>query len=53
MKKCTSCLLPETHETIKFNEKGSCNICTGIEYRDNEIDYSKKKIEPVQVKFDI
>tara|TARA_B100000787_G_scaffold166237_1_gene151146 strand:- start:2326 stop:3510 length:1185 start_codon:yes stop_codon:yes gene_type:complete len=45
MKKCTSCLLPETHETIKFNEEGSCNICTGIKFRDNEIDYSKKKIE--------
>ncbi len=45
MKKCSNCLLPETHETIKFNEKNVCNICEGIDYRDTKIDYSKKKLE--------
>ena len=45
MKKCSSCLLPETHETIKFNEKSVCNICEGINYRDTKINYSKKKQE--------
>jgi N-acetyl sugar amidotransferase len=45
MKKCSNCLLPETHETIKFNNVGKCNICTGISFRDENIDYKKKKIE--------
>ena len=43
MKKCSNCLLPETHETIKFNNVGKCNICTGINFRDENIDYKKKK----------
>jgi len=27
MKRCTRCVLPETHETIVFDEEGVCNIC--------------------------
>ena len=27
MQICTSCLLPETHETISFDEKGVCSVC--------------------------
>jgi len=45
MKKCNSCLLPETHETIKFDSSGVCNICTGINYRETKIDYKEKKKE--------
>ena len=29
MKKCTKCLLPETYETLEFNDS-SCNICAFI-----------------------
>ncbi len=36
MKKCKKCLLPETYETIEFNEQGICNICNSVD--------SKKKI---------
>jgi len=35
MKKCTLCGLPETHETIRFNEKGICNICEGQSIKQN------------------
>ena len=28
LKRCKSCLLPETHETLILNEDGICNICT-------------------------
>ena len=45
MKKCISCLLPETHETIKFEANGICNICTGINYRETKINYEEKKKE--------
>ena len=45
MKTCTSCLLPETHETIQFNENNKCNICTAQDYKKTNIDYKKKKIE--------
>jgi N-acetyl sugar amidotransferase len=30
MKKCNKCLLPETYETIEFDEKLSCNICDSV-----------------------
>ena len=36
MKYCSKCLLPETHETIEFDEEAVCNICRQHEYkRDN------------------
>ncbi len=40
LRQCTSCLLPETYETIEFDDKGVCNVCRGKEYRDTEIDWS-------------
>lgn len=45
MKKCSNCLLPETHETISFDENNICNICSGIEFRDLKINYLEKKRE--------
>ena len=45
MKTCTSCLLPETHETIEFDENNKCNICKAQDYKKTNIDYEKKKIE--------
>ena len=32
MRSCTNCLLPETHETITF-EEFTCNICTNSKKR--------------------
>jgi N-acetyl sugar amidotransferase len=43
LKKCGSCLLPETYETIEFDPKGTCNICRGKEYRDEHIDWTARK----------
>ncbi len=31
MRRCIKCLLPETHETIGFDNSGLCNICSAIE----------------------
>ena len=41
--KCSRCLLPETHETIVFDQDGVCNVCLGIEIKNNEINWREKK----------
>jgi N-acetyl sugar amidotransferase len=43
MKSCIKCLLPETHETIEFDEKSSCNICAGHDFKREKIDWGKKE----------
>ena len=45
LKRCTKCLLPETHETIIFDEEGVCNICRQNEYKKGKIDWAKRKNE--------
>jgi len=45
MKRCISCLLPETHETIEFDEKSKCNICYNQDYKKEKINYDDKKNE--------
>jgi len=43
LKKCGSCLLPETYETIEFDTVGTCNICRGKQFRDEKIDWTARK----------
>lgn len=43
MKKCVKCGLPETYETIEFNEIGECNICSQNIYKNSSIDWSQRK----------
>lgn len=31
LRRCTRCTLPETHETIIFDEEGVCNVCKNFE----------------------
>ena len=31
LRRCTRCTLPETHETIIFDENGVCNVCKNFE----------------------
>jgi N-acetyl sugar amidotransferase len=45
MQKCNSCGLPETHETITFDEKSVCNICHQVDFKNANIDWSDKKVE--------
>ncbi|MBT4732791.1 N-acetyl sugar amidotransferase [Candidatus Woesearchaeota archaeon] len=47
LKRCTKCVLPETHETIIFDDKGVCNICNQQEYKNESInwDYNKKDFD--------
>lgn len=43
LKRCSRCLLLETHETIVFDENGVCNVCRQIEYKEKKIDWKKRK----------
>lgn len=43
LRKCGSCLLPETYETIEFDAKNNCNICRGRQVRDETIDWVARK----------
>lgn len=45
MKRCSKCVLPETHETIVFDQEGVCNICRQHEYKQAMIDWEEKKKE--------
>ena len=45
LKRCTKCVLPETHETIIFDDKGVCNICNQVEYKQTKVDWESKKLE--------
>jgi len=43
LKQCSKCGLPETYETIEYDNEGVCNICRQQDYRDESIDWDKKK----------
>ena len=43
MKRCTKCLLPETHESISFDEQGICSICRQVEFKEEKIDWQKRR----------
>jgi len=43
LKRCTNCVLPETHETIYFDSEGLCNICQQQEFKQKSIDWEKNK----------
>lgn len=43
MKRCIKCGLPETHETISFDNEGICNICRQHEYKHDKIDWAAQK----------
>ena len=35
MKKCTRCLVPETVDTISFDDEGVCSVCRQVEQKDS------------------
>ena len=45
LKRCSRCLLPETHESIIFNENGLCNICEQYQFKNTEINWDEKQNE--------
>jgi N-acetyl sugar amidotransferase len=49
LKHCMACNLPETYETIEFDEQGVCNICRQKEFKDTAIDWSARKEQLVKL----
>lgn len=45
LKRCTNCVLPETHETIIFDDNGACNVCNQVAFKQDNLDWSKKEKE--------
>ena len=41
--RCVRCGLPETYETIEFDDRGVCNVCRQKEYKDERIDWTARK----------
>jgi len=44
MQRCVRCLLPETHETIIFDDQGVCNVCINQQIKSG-IDWDSKLLE--------
>lgn len=43
LKKCARCGLPETYETIEFDEFNVCNICLQYDFRESDIDWQARR----------
>ena len=43
LRRCSKCTMPETHETIVFDEAGVCNICRQHEYKREKVDWEARK----------
>ena len=43
IKRCNRCGLPETYETIEFDHFGVCNICLQQEFKQEKVDWDKRK----------
>jgi N-acetyl sugar amidotransferase len=49
LRRCVRCLLPETHETIVFDEEGVCNVCRQIEVKQGKIDWAARERELIEL----
>lgn len=45
VKLCTKCVIPETSESVYFDDKGVCSVCHQIEYKKTEIDWESRMQE--------
>jgi N-acetyl sugar amidotransferase len=43
MRRCSKCGLPETYETIEFDDGGVCNICRQSQFKQATIDWALRK----------
>lgn len=45
MRYCNKCILPETHDTLSFDNEGVCSVCRQIDYRDECIDWAERRAQ--------
>lgn len=49
LKMCTRCVMPETAETLAFDEAGACSVCRQIDFKKEAIDWAKRKEELMEL----
>ena len=42
LKSCTKCMMPETYETFRFDDKGVCNVCNNWDVKLHEINWDER-----------
>ncbi len=42
MRFCSQCLMPETAESLSFDENGVCSVCRQIEHKNNAVDWTER-----------
>jgi N-acetyl sugar amidotransferase len=45
MKSCSKCVMPETAETLGFDDKGVCSVCRQVEFKQTAIDWDARRTE--------
>lgn len=45
IRRCAKCLIPETEQTVTFDEHGVCNMCSSAHNRDTAIDWPARRKE--------
>tara|TARA_B100000965_G_C19592400_1_gene758548 strand:- start:760 stop:1938 length:1179 start_codon:yes stop_codon:yes gene_type:complete len=43
LNRCSKCNLPETYETIEYDDDKVCNLCKNADYKNNKIDWNERK----------
>jgi len=43
MKQCTKCVIPETVDTVEFDDQGVCSVCRQIDYKNEKIDWDARR----------
>lgn len=45
MHSCARCVMPETAESLSFDDRGVCSVCRQIEAKQNVIDWTDRRAE--------
>lgn len=45
MHSCARCVMPETAESLSFDDRGVCSVCRQIEVKQNVIDWTDRRVE--------
>ena len=43
MRTCNKCKLPETYETIEYDENNVCNICNSSVHKNENVNWTERK----------
>ncbi|MBI2577997.1 MAG: N-acetyl sugar amidotransferase [Candidatus Wildermuthbacteria bacterium] len=49
LRRCTRCTIPETHETVIFDEEGVCNICKNIAHKKTQVNWDERKTQLLEL----